>query len=409
MVNRWRRCARNENGVVLVLTAILLTVFLGMAALAIDVGSFDAAQRKAQSAADAGALAAARDLAADPSGATSTTDAQTYAKTYNYPSATVKVTAPYGTGNTQAKVTVSSTSPSYFGRIFGVTKANISATAVAGETTTSAACSSPGTGCYAIFAMNTSCSTDDVTFQGGGYNIQGGVHSNGSITLGGGGSKFGPTTYGNGSGCNTGSGGGGNTFTSGPTAEAPITTWPLDYSKQYPACSGSSCTGPNGTPSYCNFASATGWNFGANGVIPQNAIYCAYGTGNPADPATYTGTIAFVNGGQGSSSNPIKGTYLAGKITSSSGGWYLQAYNYPTNKLIGYAAASAAVNLGGGGNSFNGDFFAPNGSITIAAGSQTTGFLEGQTVALTAGGLFYGDGPPDTGSSSSTTTTALLQ
>jgi hypothetical protein len=43
-----------EDGVILVMVAMLLVVILGMAALAIDTGSFDQAETRAQAAADAG-------------------------------------------------------------------------------------------------------------------------------------------------------------------------------------------------------------------------------------------------------------------------------------------------------------------------------------------------------------------
>ena len=46
----------------IVIVAIMMTIILGAAALAIDIGSFYQAQRQAQTAADAGALAAVQDL-----------------------------------------------------------------------------------------------------------------------------------------------------------------------------------------------------------------------------------------------------------------------------------------------------------------------------------------------------------
>ncbi len=53
------------------------------------------------------------------------------------------------------------------------------------------------------------------------------------------------------------------------------------------ACSGSGCTGPGGTPSYCTYAAA---NYSTNPTNP--GIYCAYGaSATPGDPTTWTGTI----------------------------------------------------------------------------------------------------------------------
>lgn len=58
-----------QSGGVLVLVAISLTVLLGIAALAIDTGNFRAHRRQLQSAADAGALAGAAQLIANPGAA----------------------------------------------------------------------------------------------------------------------------------------------------------------------------------------------------------------------------------------------------------------------------------------------------------------------------------------------------
>jgi secretion/DNA translocation related TadE-like protein len=60
-----------ESGQATVLTLVFLTVVLGMAALVLDVGSWYRAQRAAQSAADAAALAAAQELPDSAANATS--------------------------------------------------------------------------------------------------------------------------------------------------------------------------------------------------------------------------------------------------------------------------------------------------------------------------------------------------
>ena len=53
---------KNQNGVVLVLIAVLLIVFLGFAALAVDVGHIVVVRNELKNAADGGALAGARFL-----------------------------------------------------------------------------------------------------------------------------------------------------------------------------------------------------------------------------------------------------------------------------------------------------------------------------------------------------------
>ena len=100
MLERSRRRGADESGVVIVLVAVLMVVILGVAALAIDIGSIYKAQRQAQSAADTGALAASQDLPSSTVAAT--TDGGNYATT-NYPGATASVTTPYGAPPTRSR------------------------------------------------------------------------------------------------------------------------------------------------------------------------------------------------------------------------------------------------------------------------------------------------------------------
>jgi Flp pilus assembly protein TadG len=432
MLRRLKRRGADERGVVLVLVAMFMVSFLGMAALAIDIGSFYQSQRQAQAAADAGALAAAQDL---PGGAAAaTTDGKAYALK-NYPTAsTPTVSTPYNGNSSQVKVTVDATTPSFFGHIFGLTSQHVTASAVASLTSSYTPCASAGSQCYAIFAMDTSCSTSNppVAFglaplspTGGGTHITGGVHSNGSMNVGGGGSSFGPTTYGNGSGCTmlpsnwniTG-----NTFTSGPTAEAPILTYPINYANDFPACSGGACTGPGGTPSFCTSAT-TATSETLQTYTPANMfsgnIYCDVGSGTASTPTTWNGTIT-VQGG------PVESTFVAGKVIINGGssitacGYATSGYtvsgcsaavpvpttgNYPMIYAVG---AGTPIDDSAGGNFFSGDMFAPNGTVNIGGGSWTV-FVEAKDIYAPAGG-FTGDGPQISGGGSGTTgTTALVQ
>ncbi len=162
----------------------MLVAFIGLAALAIDVGSFYQAQRQAQAAADAGALAGADALAAGASAAVGHAAPPPAWRTPTTPARPPRSATVNGTSVT---VSVANTTPAYFGRIFGVTKANVGARAVAAGTPgTSTPCSSPGNNCYAIFAKDSNCANYGVTFTGGGNTITGGVHSNGSIQNNGG-------------------------------------------------------------------------------------------------------------------------------------------------------------------------------------------------------------------------------
>src|SRR5437660_1670719 len=71
-----RKGGRGQRGQIIVIAAILLPILLAMAGLAVDVGSYAAERRSLQNAADAIALAAARDL---PDQTAAQASAQTYA------------------------------------------------------------------------------------------------------------------------------------------------------------------------------------------------------------------------------------------------------------------------------------------------------------------------------------------
>lgn len=420
-----RRARSEERGVVLVIVAVSLVAILAFAAIAIDIGSFYQAQRQAQAAADAGALAGADDLNSNPSGVT--TDATNYAKT-NFPGATPTVSEPT---STSVKVTVSAVTPSFFGAMLGLTSQNVKASATAASSGYPP-CTLAGNTCYAIFAMDQSCSNNGFT-GGGGIHITGGVHSNGSMNVGGGGSSFGATTYGSTSGCSVSPSGysqQSNTFTSGPLAQAPILSWPIDYATlDFPACSGSACTGPcdNGassctstykTPSFCTEASNSASTWELDSYYPytllSGQIYCDVGTGNPNTPSTWNGTLLANQSG----STTIESSYVAGTVKIGGGskleacGYSLSGYQasacnstVPAPGAVNYPLAYAtqtgtSIDASSGGGTLTGDLFAPNGTINIGGGSSTS-FLEAQDVNWSSGGI-TGDGPNMSGSGSST-------
>jgi len=388
----------------LVMTAILLVVIIGLAALAIDVGSFYQAQRQAQAAADAGALAGADALAAGSSTAAAASTATTLANT-NYPS----TTTPTATINGQTiTVNVANTTPAYFGQIFGVSSENVGARAVASGTVTDSPCTTAGSSCYAIFAMDSSCSSNGVNATTGNITITGGVHSNGSIS-GHANNGYGPTSYGptaNGCTATPQSDFAGGTAVSGPV----ITSWPIDYSVTYPKCGASlpvKCTGPGLTPSYCTVSSPINLNYSSSLTGTSSGIYCDYGTGSgvdPSDPSTWKGALSFT----GSASVTYNGTFIAGSISVSGGN---QTFNPAQgNALLFYATQAdpsgslAAIDLAGGGSTFTGHMFAPNGKINVKTGGNSTNFLEAKDVVLAGGGMtITGSGPqvPSGGGNSS--------
>ncbi|HET9102812.1 MAG TPA: pilus assembly protein TadG-related protein [Solirubrobacteraceae bacterium] len=392
---RLRSRLGEESGAILVITAVMLIVIIGFAALAIDVGSFYQAQRQAQGAADAGALAGADALAASGAAAASATASAT--ATANDPGATPTVVV----SGSQVTVSMAASAPTYFGKILHPGNFPIQTRAVAGISQSAIPCTGSGGNCYVVFAKDSNCSDNGFTLSGGNWTLDGGIHSNSGIRINGGNNHFGPTSYGpTQSGCAMKVSGGNNHFGS-ETSEAPITDWPIDYTNLYPACTGSQCTGPDGTPPYCTHA-APNFSFTSS---PQDGIYCAYGdAADHGDPAQYTGQVA-VSGGN----ERANVTFVCGNLTVSGGNLNFNPYNSPTNKLLVYAAAPGGVAISGGNLSLNGDVFAPTGTIAMSGGNASTNFLEGNTVTLSGGNIkISGDGPV-VGGSQSSSTASLLQ
>jgi Putative Flp pilus-assembly TadE/G-like len=416
--------AAGERGAVAVIVAAMLVALLGMAALAIDLSSFYQAQRQAQTAADAGALAGAEDLAR--SSTTAGGDATTLAR-QNFPGATV--TANADTTSNQVTVTVTAPTPVFFGKLLGLSSETVGARAVAGPNAGNS-CRNPAAGssaCDAIFARDTSCGTSPapITISGGGMNLSGGIWSDGSVSQSGGNATFsGPLTVGTGTGCAWNGATGGSTA---PVSDPP-TNWPIDYGLDFPSptCT-TTCTtvtGVSGVPNFCTQAStAASWS-----VTPvSNNIYCAVGTGTPADPRTWNGalTVKVVGG-------TVAASYFGGTVTvpfSSNPtlepcGYAASGYtasncnatvpnptltsNYPLVYAVG-TGSSATLSGGQGGGTIIGDVFAPNGLLTFGGGGATSiGFLQGLDVSVSGGGL-SGDGPLANSSGGFTPTVSLLQ
>jgi Flp pilus assembly protein TadG len=124
------RPSLSERGQTLALITVFMMSLLGMAALAIDAGSWYQTKRAVQAAADSAALAGGSQLPAGWSYA-QTTAAATYAKngrasdTVSYQNVTTTTT------NDSVKVTASRDGGSYFARLFGFSSSTITASATA--------------------------------------------------------------------------------------------------------------------------------------------------------------------------------------------------------------------------------------------------------------------------------------
>ena len=145
---RWRQCRR---GAILVWFAFLIVMLLGMVGLVIDVGLMFSAQRQAQNAADAGALAAAYDLMWGKSNTVATATATTFVNNYNQlssaPAPVVNIppaSGPYAGEPHFVEVIVTVPLQTYFIQVLGVARnQTVRARAVAGSSSLLSATGSP--------------------------------------------------------------------------------------------------------------------------------------------------------------------------------------------------------------------------------------------------------------------------
>jgi Putative Flp pilus-assembly TadE/G-like len=182
------RRSRDERGSILVLFSVFITLFLMCCAIVVDVGWWWANGKKAQIAADACALAAARELPKDwgPPNGTVRADCEiagsdwvmTNIPDQDNPSRGVDhlwttVVSPYNSKSYQVEATVRLRVQTFFGTVFGLDFVEVERRAVAER--------SEGSGNYAIYSHDDDgCSGGEgLEFDGDGIRINGLVHSNG--------------------------------------------------------------------------------------------------------------------------------------------------------------------------------------------------------------------------------------
>jgi Flp pilus assembly protein TadG len=121
---------RNQSGQAFVVTVLLLTSLLGLAALVLDVGSWFRAHRSLQATADAAALAGAQALPDQPGNASSLANDYANRNLSGLQSITVDLSTQYVSNDT-IKVHVTKPAEGFFSRIFGVNSVDEGATATA--------------------------------------------------------------------------------------------------------------------------------------------------------------------------------------------------------------------------------------------------------------------------------------
>jgi hypothetical protein len=121
---------RDERGQSAVYVVVFLTVLIGMAAAVLDVGSWYRADRAAQAAADATALAGAQDLPSNPGQAQLTAMSYANKNGGGVSPSDILISNTKGPNDT-ITVHVTRPAPGFFSKIFGVASINVHAKAAA--------------------------------------------------------------------------------------------------------------------------------------------------------------------------------------------------------------------------------------------------------------------------------------
>jgi hypothetical protein len=472
---------RDDSGQSLIVVVSSMTVLLAMASFGIDTATWMVRHHHDQVVADAAALAAAQCLA-NPGQAgsnvtingtvttvpsctsgTDTHDATTVAIDYAAANGLTITSSQvsYDVSNGHVTVNASNDSQSIFARLFGIDKTTQSANSMAGWSTKEQQCTTAGENCDFMFANSNNCSTGSqmlIVSTQGKSTINGNIQTNGSLLASATGSAggingvgtFGPPP------CTSSTGGNQEPWnTSQPTPESSTISWPIDYSKDFPACypAGSTpVTGEQaciasgqyaGYPTWCTNASQdiTLDDSSLTDTPVSGQIYCASGTStNLGDPSTWNGaidislgaknntlydsfvggTIAYnVNSGNGKSTisacgytpNGYSATECAGTTTSppappaSPNYPIFYAIDQDPNPSACTAAAAGAASTNPpvcaftmtsvGNLTLYGDTFVENGTASInLQGNQTSNmFLEANVINAAFEGDFNGDGP----------------
>jgi Flp pilus assembly protein TadG len=121
---------RNQSGQAIVLTVVVLTSLLGLAALVLDVGSWYRQHRSLQATADAAALAGAQSLPDFPGDASSLATDYANKNLSGLQSVDVSLSSQYEANDT-IKVHAAKPAPGFFAKLFGIDSVNEGASATA--------------------------------------------------------------------------------------------------------------------------------------------------------------------------------------------------------------------------------------------------------------------------------------
>jgi hypothetical protein len=352
------RILNSERGQVLALSALLITVLLGIIGLVIDGGFFYAQRRHAQSAADAASLAATYRLATGGTDAQASATALEYAAANGYDndgtSNTVTVNIPPTSGAFSgqpyhAEVIIDEEPNTFFIHVLLGSTGGVQGRGVGGYIWLSAYA-------YALFANSPDCSNPDtLELSGSDVTVNGQVHANANIKVPGSNNDFdGQATY----GCDLTNSGTGNTYTPAP-ATAGVEPFPFSYAYSDFPC----------TVSFSSDLTITSVNTLWKNDDPdtnelKDNVICA------------TGKITLSRQG-------VKGnvTLVAqGELVASGSDFDLHSQ---WNSVLFYTASSSssALDVSGSGGAWQGLMLAPNGNAKVQGSANQT--LSGSVMANT--------------------------
>jgi hypothetical protein len=366
------RLATSERGQAIVLVVAFLGVLLGCAALVVDVGYAYYTKRSLQAQADAAALAGAQKL---PNSGAAVSLADQYSgrdgaknQKDNLPPVTTEAMVKCLEGSpcspvNAVEVKQTTAVPTQFARILGIDSLSVSARAVAKIV--------QGTSPWAIFAHDADCGEIGFKYNGNGFNVHGGIRSNGAFEVNGGdethGISAGYASAGGPEDCeprvdgkNIDLGGGSEQ----PDIDPTLHDWPIWFEK-------------SNVP--CTFTAAE-FKFNQNNKTIPSGVYCATKYFE-ANGNNQTGTITVI-----APEIKIDGNY--------------QTFRPYMNDLLFFATGSKEMILDGDHYNWEGVIFHPGGRIKINGNHDSVlkGLIEGREVHANGDGFnMQGTGPATAG------------
>jgi hypothetical protein len=359
---RATRIADAERGQMLMVFALLIvpvTLVVGM--VAVDASFWQSERRRAQSAADMAAMAAAKELPTNNDGLIIDTAREyTALNGYEHGADDIEITVDPNYAPNQVEVVVESPSVGLFSGIFGVFAPDHGARAVGEYAITD--------GLPAIFANddNEDCDSDAIQISGNLNTIIGEVHSDSLFKLNGNNNEFnGPVEHGPDGDCEDISGSG-NDFPQGGPSSSPNEDWPVEWRMIHTVGGGPvqngwpSSTSANWMLENVKTGATTSCNVKRNGdtdISGQNldAVYCV------------RGKAVLKAGSRGAATIAATGQIVAEKV-----GTLAQPFTAKWDNLLFYtsfndSSALDAPDLG----VIRGIIFVPNGRAKINGNSWT--------------------------------------